>query len=119
MIDLSSAPKHVAFTNQLSLWLRAAGVADADARATLAVGLADLLAASKQIESELEAALARDPSVPHEADAALAHLCNINAWLFTDLAGHVEDMAPLWEPQLEEKLALQGTPGDDESLAAT
>jgi hypothetical protein len=118
MIDLSSAAKHVAFTSRLSDWLRSAGVTDEDARATLAVGLADTVAGVKQVEAELEAALALNPAVPMEADAALQHVANIEGWL-ADVRGHLEDMEPLWETHLEVPLGELGAPqtGDERDAA--
>ena len=110
MIDLSSPAKHVAFTARLSQWLLSAGVQDPDARATLAVGLSDFLAAAKNAEADLEEMLACDPSIPEQADKALALTGQLAAWLFTEAKEHAIEMEAVWEEPFMTALDALGLP---------
>jgi hypothetical protein len=114
MVDLSTASAHVAFTARVSTWLAKAGVTDPDARATLAVGLVDFLAAAREVEAQLEAALDLDTDIPEEADEALTHIGGIPAWLFGEARDHANEMEPLWEDHLEVPLASKGLPENDD-----
>jgi hypothetical protein len=109
----------VAFTGRLSAWLAKAGVSDPDARATLAVGLADFISAARQVEADLEAALTFDTDVPEEADRALSYIAGIPPYLFGEARDHADDMEPFWETHLEEGLLARGVPeppdGDESS----
>lgn len=119
MIDLSSPAAHVRFTGILSHCLSTAGVDDPDARATLAVGLADFLVAAREVERELEAALLLDPTIPTEADEALTHICAIPGWLFTEARDHAGDLHLIWDTHLVAPLSERGFPGNEASQAQT
>ena len=108
-ISRSSRPpaEHVAFTAQIDRWLMAAGVANADDRATLAVGLADSLRAAGQIATALDALLATDPRSTSGADEALTHLARMHVEMFNELKDHVAEMEPLWEGVLVEAVAAR------------
>jgi hypothetical protein len=82
----------VALTSVVSAWLERAGVNDGERRATLAVGIADSLAAAAQVADELELMLATDPTTADGAEAALTAPGSIDAWLFTELKNHVSEL---------------------------
>ena len=114
MLELATAAQHVALTGRVSDWLRHAGVHDPDARATLAVGLVDSLAAAQRIAADLESLLALDPDQPAQADEALRLATNMDAWLFTELKDHVAEMELVWESVFENELAKRGSPEEEE-----
>jgi hypothetical protein len=117
MLELETSQQHVALTGRVSEWLRQAGVSDADARATLAVGLVDSLAAAQHVAADLERMLELNPSKPVEADSALQLAANMHAWLFTELKDHVAEMEAVWEEAFEEELVKHCSPeeADDDS----
>jgi hypothetical protein len=117
VIDLSSPEKHVAFAGRLSQWLLNAGVLDPEARATLAVGLSDFLAAAKHAEADLEAMLACDPSIPEQADRALTLTGQLAAWLFTEAKEHAIEMEAVWEEPFMTALDALGLPDPDDPSA--
>jgi hypothetical protein len=75
MLELGTAEHHVALTGRVSEWLRRTGVHDADARATLAVGFVDSLAAARHVAADLESLLHLDPDHP----AQQTRLCVLRA----------------------------------------
>jgi hypothetical protein len=113
MLELGTAEQHVALTGRVSEWLRKAGVHDADARATLAVGLVDSLAAARHVAADLEFLLQLDPDQPAQADEALRLTGRMHAWLFTELKDHVAEMESVWEPAFEEELVKRCSPDDE------
>jgi hypothetical protein len=115
MLELGTTAQHVMLTGRVSDWLRRAGVHDADARATLAVGLVDSLAAAQHVTMDLEAMLELDPDQPAQADEALRLASQMHAWLFTELKDHVAEMESVWEPAFEEELVKRCSP-DEEGL---
>jgi hypothetical protein len=114
MLELETAEQQVALTGRLSEWLRRAGIEDPDARATLAVGLVDSLAAAQRIAADLESLLELNPAQPAQADEALQLAGNMHAWLFTELKDHVSDMELVWESAFENELARRGSPDEEE-----
>ena len=114
MLELETIEQHVALTGRVSDWLRRAGVQEPDARATLAVGLVDSLAAARRIAADLESLLKLDPNQPAQADEALQLAANMHAWLFTELKDHVAEMEQVWEPAFENELAKRGSPEEEE-----
>jgi hypothetical protein len=119
MLHLDTPKQHVALTGRVSEWLGRAGVNDADARATLAVGLVDSLAAAHQVAADLERLLELDPDTAGDADQALQLAANMHAWLFTELKVHVAEMEAVWEPAFEEELVKRCSPEeeDDDDLS--
>jgi len=107
-LPISSLPRDssetVALTHRLTLWLERAGISEGEQRATLAVGLADVLAAAVRTAESVDKLLATDPTAIRGADDALTETGIMQAWLFTEMSSHLEEMAPLWESVLQETL---------------
>jgi hypothetical protein len=109
-MNLNTTAKQVAFTDRIATWLARAGVDDLDKRATLAVGLADVVFAARVATDDLMAMLQEDLSEPKSADRALSRAGSISTYLFGELKDHLLDIEALWEEEIEEKLAARGTP---------
>lgn len=97
----ASPQQTVQLTQELTSWLARSGLADSREQGDLAVDLADLLAASKQVAHDVTALLAINPLVPEEADRALGLAANIEVQLFTELAGHLDSLRESWPKVLE------------------
>jgi len=108
----ANARRVVERVRQISAWLERAGVDNADARASIAVDLADALAGAERAAAALDAMLATDPTTPDGAGAALGYAAQVRTWLYTEVKYHLDDMDPLWEPEFEDKLA-ERVPGDE------
>jgi hypothetical protein len=74
-----------------------AGVSDGAVRADLAVGMADILAASAHAIAELEALLRLDPTTPDGAEAAAEKLGYLHALFVTEILHHARDLDAQWE----------------------
>lgn len=96
---------HPEKVRQVSAWLERAGVDNEDARSSIAVDLVDALAGAERAAAALEAMLATDPTTPEGAGEALGHAAKVHTWLYTEVKYHLDDMEPLWEPELEDRLA--------------
>jgi hypothetical protein len=108
------ARAQVNFSNQVTLWLRHAGVNDEDARATLAVGIADVIHAMEVTTREFRGLLATDPSSEAGAEQALHHMALIGAYFFGEIKNHLEDMQRVWETVLEEVIAERLPPDSED-----
>jgi hypothetical protein len=108
-LAVNTADEQVAFTNRIASWLANAGVDDLDRRATLAVGLADVVHASRVAAVDLMGMLQEDLSVQNSADRASQRAGRISAYLFGELKDHLLAIEALWEEEIEVRLAARGT----------
>ena len=111
--QLRRGKKHLVFANRISEWLVRAGVRSPRSRATLAVGIADSLAASAVIRRNLNAMLATNPRTPAGARRAARHAVNAGVWMFDELLDHIHEMRRVWRRDLESKLYARVPDGDD------
>jgi hypothetical protein len=109
------ARAQIDLSNRITRWLRSAGVTDADARSTLAVGLTDALYAMEVSTREIRAMLDTDPTTESGASQALHHCGMLAAYFFGEVRDHLADMLAVWEPALEDKLAAKLPPDSEES----
>lgn len=98
----TTASETVAVTKAFSDWLSAIGISDPKLRAEVSVDLADILAAARQVESDMRSLMKTRPSGGAEADAALAVAANIEVQLFTELASHLKTLRTTWPKVLEQ-----------------
>jgi hypothetical protein len=97
------ATSHLELTSALSRWLNAAGIADDELRADLAVDLADTLHAAEVARAELGEILKLQIASRGQAALALQHAANIEVQLFSELKHHLEELESRW-PLLMEAL---------------
>ena len=107
----TSAARTVALTSRISQWLAAAGVKDTSA--TLAVGLADSVAAFEHITQHLTLLLETDPRIPDQADKAVTHLGAIAALYFREAKDHLLELEASWD-SLEAAIAGLGAQDDED-----
>ena len=90
-MDASEDPA-VALTDRLGGWLKAADCVNEPMRTDIAVGLADVLAAARRVQSGVEALLAVDPRNAADADRALSIAAELEAYLFGEMRSHLESL---------------------------
>jgi hypothetical protein len=93
----------VALTKSIADWVAAVGIADPTLKADLSVDLADILAAARQVERDVEVLLRLPPATTSGAEQALALATNIEVQLFTELSSHLNSLRRAW-PKLLERL---------------
>jgi hypothetical protein len=111
--QLRRGKKHLVFANRISEWLVRAGVRSSRSRTTLAIGIADSLAASAIIRRNLKAMLATNPRTAAGARRAARHAVNAGVWMFGELLDHIQEMKLVWERDLESRLYAR-VPDDDD-----
>ena len=111
--QLRRGKKHVVFANRISEWLVRAGVRSPRSRTTLAVGIADSLAASTIIRRNLNAMLATNPRTLAGARRAARHAVRAGVWMFDELLDHIKEMKLVWERDLETPLYAR-VPDDED-----
>lgn len=94
-----SVTENVALARRLTTWLRAAGVKHSE----MAVDIADIIFAARDVAQSIEDMLVLQPNQPHEADKALEYVGKLRALLFSELKPHIEDLEQTW-PELEQRL---------------
>ncbi len=99
-----------ALANELSHWLRRAGIERTD----LAVDFADIVQGAKEVEAALHALLALDLQKPVDAERAMEELGRMHAWLFTDMLPHLKEIEEGWQA-LEDQVVrrLPSEPGEE------
>ena len=111
--DLRRGKKHLAVAHRISEWLVRAGVRSPRSRTTLAVGIADSLAASAIIRRNLKAMLGTNPRTVAGARRAARHAVNAGVCMFGELLDHIQEMRRVWERDLESRLYSR-IPDDDD-----
>ena len=112
--QLRRGKRHLAVANRVSNWLVRAGVASPRSRSTLAVGIADSLAATTIIRRNLNAMLAANPRTSAGVRRAARHAVRAGTWMFDELLDHLQEMKRVWERDLERPL-YKRVPDDDRS----
>ncbi len=97
--DRTGAAEDAALADRISEWLRSAGVTHTE----MAVDLADIVGAAKYAENAIMELLKLDVRSPTDADSALEQLGRLDAWLFTEMKHHLEELQRAW-PELEGRL---------------
>ena len=98
----------VALTRKLSGWLHAIGIPMTE----MAVDFVDIISATRCVQADLDALLKLDVSQPDQADSALKLLGRLDAWLFSEIKHHIQELEKNW-PQLEERVAALSPDTDD------
>ncbi len=104
------ATETVALTKSIADWLVAIDITEPALRADISVDLADILAAARQVESDVHLLLERRPIAGTMADDALAVATNIEVQLFTELSSHLDSLRRAW-PRLLQRLDALTTEG--------
>jgi hypothetical protein len=105
----TTAQDTVRLTHTIREWLASLDF-KAEARASIAVDLADVLAAARSAERCVEELLSLDPSKPDQADRAVKVAADVEVQLFTELKTHLESLRRSW-PAVLERLA-ERSPAD-------
>lgn len=90
---------NVALTGRITAWLKAAGVKRSD----MAVDIADIIFAARDVAALIEKMIELNPQASDEADRAGAYLGMMHAVLFTEMKHHLEELEDGW-PELEDRL---------------
>jgi hypothetical protein len=90
---------NVALTGRITAWLKAAGVKRSD----MAVDIADIIFAARNVAALVEKMIELNPQDSDEADRAGEYLGMMQAALFTEMKHHLKDLEDAW-PELEDRL---------------
>lgn len=107
--DSAATAATAALANELSHWLRRAGIE----RTELAVDFADLVHGAKVVEASLHRLLALDLEQSAEAELAMEELGRMHAWLFTDMLPHLKELEEGWQA-LEDQVVRRLPPEPDD-----
>jgi len=83
-------------THRIDRWLLDAGVRNARRRASVAVDIADFLAAAAIVRRNVNRLLALDPANGSDAERGLRIATEIEAWLFTEMKNHASSLERDW-----------------------
>jgi hypothetical protein len=96
----------------LSRWFERAGVH----RPEVAVDLADVVQAAKEVEMATQVLMTLEPDAPADSERALDQLGRIHAWIFTEIKPHIAELEVRW-PSIEDPIVArfpQESGGDDQ-----
>jgi hypothetical protein len=92
----SESNRVIRLTSRIDRWLLSAGIRSARQRSSMAVDLADLLAAAAESRKGLNRLLKTNPSTADGAERALVIAAEMEAWMFTELKEHLRSLEQSW-----------------------